>query len=69
MRSRYRESFLPLVNLFMANLSRNHIENKFSILEIYLQCDFIHHLHVIRRLGGPEQKSAPPRPAPIPKIV
>ena len=25
----------------MANLSRNHIENKFSILEIYLQCDFI----------------------------
>jgi hypothetical protein len=32
---------LPLENLFLANLSRNHIENKFSILEIYLQCDFI----------------------------
>jgi hypothetical protein len=32
---------LPIINLFMAFFSRNHIENKFSILEIYLQCDFI----------------------------
>ncbi len=37
-------SFLfPLENLFSGKLSRNHIENKFSILEIYLQCDFIDH--------------------------
>ena len=30
----------PLENLFSGELSRNHIENKFSILDIYIQCDF-----------------------------
>ena len=31
---------LPLINLFMANFSRNHIVDKSTILKTCFQCDF-----------------------------